>query len=275
MRTQYGGGLIALSFNAIEITNALIAIVLFYVIYRRQDAGSLLWVLFFYCTLHFSFAIYPLFSSEHTLLLGNLHLQGSGWLAKISALSLLICVFYLLGGHAYATYSQSLVSEKRVVNCILAGMIAVFGGYMFNLRPGDLLQLKNTVSIEAMLFLLMIGFLGLRGRQGSDKMDVHFWIVPGLGILSLIVCVSVFEVVSHRSWAGTLETSGAMVYRASATLFNPNLLGIWASLVYLGGAFHMFASKKDQKLMMLVMILTSCAIYFTGSRSAILLLMLA
>ena len=275
MRTQYGGGLIALSFNAIEITNALIAIVLFYVIYRRQDAGSLLWVLFFYCTLHFSFAIYPLFSSEHTLLLGNLHLQGSGWLAKISALSLLICVFYLLGGHAYATYSQSLVSEKRVVNCILAGMIAVFGGYMFNLRPGDLLQLKNTVSIEAMLFLIMIGFLGLRGRQGSDKMDVHFWIVPGLGILSLIVCVSVFEVVSHRSWAGTLETSGAMVYRASATLFNPNLLGIWASLVYLGGAFHMFASKKDQKLMMLAMILTSCAIYFTGSRSAILLLMLA
>jgi len=272
--TQYGGGLIVLSFNAIEITNVLIVIVLFYVIYRRRDAGSLLWVLFFYCTLHFSFAIYPLFSSEHTLLLGNLHLQGSGRLAKMSALSLLICVFYLLSGHAYATYSQSIVSEKRVVHCILAGMITVFGGYIFNLRPGDFLQLKNTVSIEAMLFLLMVGFLGLRGRQGPGKMDERFWIVPGLSILSLMVCVSVFEVVSHRSWAGTLETSGALVYRASATLFNPNLLGIWASLVYLGCAFHMFESKKDQKLMMLGMILASGAIYFTGSRSAILFLMM-
>lgn len=263
-----------MSFNVIEITNVLIVIVLFYVIYRRRDAGSLLWVLFYYCTLHFSFAIFPLFSSEHTLLLGNLHLKGGGWLAEMSALSLLICVFYLLSRHAYATYSQSLVSEKRVVHLILAGMIAVFGGYIINLRPGDLLQLKNTVSIEAMLFLLMVGFLGLRGRQVPGKMDAYFWIVPGLGILSLMVCVSVFEVVSHRSWAGTLETSGAMVYRASATLFNPNLLGIWASLVYLGCAFHMFESKKDQKLMMLGMMLASCAIYVTGSRSAILLLIL-
>ena len=226
MITRYAGGLIALSFNAIEITNVLIVIVLFYVIYRRRDAGSLLWVLFFYCTLHFSFAIYPLFSSEHTLLLGRLHLQGGGWLAKMPALSLLICVFYLLSGHAYATYTQSSVSEKRVVHCILAGMIAVLVGYIFNLRPGDLLQFKIAVSIEAMLFLLMVGFLGLRGRQGPGKIDARFWIVPGLSILGLMVCVSVFEVVSHRSWAGTLETSGAMVYRASATLFNPNLLGI-------------------------------------------------
>ena len=145
MISRYAGGLIALSFNAIEITNVLIVIVLFYVIYRRRDAASLLWVLFFYCTLHFSFAIYPLFSSEHTLLLGNLHLQGSGWLAKTSALSLLICVFYFLSGHAYATYAQSLASEKRVVHCILAGMTAVFGGYIINLRPGDFLQIKNSI----------------------------------------------------------------------------------------------------------------------------------
>jgi hypothetical protein len=64
-----------------------------------------------------------------------------------------------------------------------------------------------------------------------------------------------------------------MVYRASATLFNPNLLGFWASLVYLFCVYAIQEFKQNRKLILVGMILISILFYFTGSRSALMFLL--
>lgn len=153
-------------------------------------------------------------------------------------------------------------------------MVAVLFGYFLNYRPADWMQLKNVISFELMLVLLIFGFLSVRGTYISDEPKIYSQALVGLGILAFTDFIAIYEVFCNQSWAGTLESSGAMVYRASATLFNPNLLAFWASLVYLGCAYCEYVYKEHQKMLLWGMILASIAIYMSGSRSASYLLFL-
>lgn len=256
-----------------EIANILIVIFLLFILTRKRDAVTLLLVLYTYSTLHFSFAIFALASNESLGFLMELHNEGGGMLAKFSALSLLGIVFFLLSRHAYDTFLLSHRSEKKVAFQILLVMGAVLCGYIFNYRHGDWLQLKNVLSFEAMLAFLLIGFFGAIGAKTTNVSKIYSWALGGLLILGLTDFIAIYEVFYHNSWAGTLESSGAMVYRASSILFNPNLLGFWASLVYLGCSYGLHEYKEYRKMILVAMVLASIAIYFSGSRSACYLLL--
>jgi hypothetical protein len=170
--------------------------------------------------------------------------------------------------NAYNTFLLSRRNEKKIALCILLAMTVIFFGYVINIRPDDWLQLKNVISIEAMLSLLLIGFFGAIGAHAIDVAKVYSWSLGGLLILGMTVCIATYEVFDHQSWAGTLESSGAMVYRASSILFNRNLFGFWASLVYLGCGYGMHEYKEHRKMMLWGMVLAATAIYLSGSRSA-------
>ncbi len=96
-----------MKFNAIEIVNVLIVILLLNVILRRRDVVTLLLALFVYGTLHFSFAAIALATNESASLLIEMHTGGSGVLAKLSTLSLLGIVLAMLSMLAYNTWIQN------------------------------------------------------------------------------------------------------------------------------------------------------------------------
>ena len=254
-----------LKINAIEIVNVLIVIFLLFILIRKRDITTLLLILFVYGTLHFGFAAIALATNESASLLIALHNDGGGLLAKFSSLSLLSVVFVLLGWQAYGEYLLSQSGEKKIVVSVFVVMVVLACGYLLNIRQGDWLQLKNVISLEAMLALLLFGFLG---ANGARTMKIFPAIPAGLLILGITDCIAIYEVFDHSSWAGTLESSGAMVYRASSLLFNPNLFAFWASLIYLACAYGMHACKEHRKMMLWGMVLASIAIYFSGSRSA-------
>ncbi|MDO9012236.1 MAG: hypothetical protein Q7U78_10595 [Gallionella sp.] len=259
--------------NAFEIANVMIVILLLLMLVRKRDVTTLLMVLFVYGTLHFGFAAIALTSDESARLLIALHDEGSGMLATIATLSLLAVTFVLLSMHAYRAYLLSQSGEKKMIMYVLLIMGAVLCGYALNIRQGDWLQLKNVISIEAMLAFLLIGYLGATGAHTLNMAKIYSWGVAELLVFAAIDGIAVYEVFNHHSWAGTLESSGAMVYRASSILFNPNLLAFWASLVYLGCAYGVHAFRKHQKMMLCGMVLASVAIYLSGSRSAAFLLL--
>jgi len=109
--------------NPVEILNVLIVSVLFFVIKHRRSAINLLWIAFIYGTLHFSFAVIPLFQDDHISLLHFLHLTGGSKLADYSALLLLACIFLLMVQHAYAT----VLLEQRRVNSVV--IFILFRGF--------------------------------------------------------------------------------------------------------------------------------------------------
>lgn len=253
--------------SPIEVVNVLIVVSLLLILIRKRDAVTLLLVLCVYGTLHFSFAVFALASNEPSSFLIALHNDGGGILAKLSALLLLGVIFFLLSRHAYDAFLSSHFSEKKVAFQILLVMGAILCGYILNYRHGDWLQFKNVISFEAMLAFLLLGFLGAIGVRTTNATKFYSWGFGGLLILSATDCIAICEVFYHHSWAGTFESSGAMVYRASSILFNPNLLGFWASLVYLGCSYSLHEQKECRGMILVAMILASIAIYFSGSRS--------
>jgi len=258
--------------NYWELINVFIAVVLLIAIFCNKGNVTMLLALLVYGTLHFSFAV-PLVFAGHTKQLAALHLEGSGWLARVSALSLLTCVFYTLSRRAYSGYLSCGADGRKIAHYILITMLVVFSGYLFNLRVDHSLQLKNVVSIEAMLFLLLIGTFAEKSVHDYRQTNIYRWGVAGLIIMSVMVCIVIFEVFFKRSWAVTPESSGDMVYRGSATLFNPNLLGFWGSLVYLACIYALHEFKQNRKLILTGMVLVSFLIYFSGSRGSLLFLL--
>lgn len=257
-----------LNINAFEIVNVLIVILLLAILARKRDVTTLLLVLFVYGTLHFGFAAVALMSNESVRMLIALHNKGGGMLAKSATLSLLGVIFALLGVQAYKAILLSQGSEKKIILHFLLVMGAILCGYALNIRQGDWLQLKNVLSIEAMLAFLLIGYLGAIGAHTLNTAKIYSWGVAELLMFAAIDGLAVYEVFNHQSWAGTLESSGEMVYRASSILFNPNLFAFWASLVYLGCAYGMYAYKEHRYVMVWGMVLASIAIYMSGARSA-------
>jgi len=254
--------------SSIEIANVVIVVFLFFILTRKRDAVTLLLIVYVYSTLHFSFAVFALASTESSRYLVTLHNEGGGMLAKLSVLSLLGVVFFLLSRHAYNAFLLRRRGEQKVAFQIILVMVAVFCGYILNYRHGDWLQLKNVISFEAMLAFLLIGFFGVIREHTTNAVKIYSWGLGGLLILGIADFIAIYEVFYLQSWAGTLESSGAMVYRASSILFNPNLLSFWASLVYIGCAYGVHACKEHRKVMLWGMVLASIAIYMSGSRSA-------
>lgn len=246
----------------------LLVIFLFFILTRKRDVATLLMVSFVYGTLHFGFGAIVLAAKESASLLIALHNEGGGVLAKLSTFSLLGVVFFFLSVRAYHVFWLSERGDKKIVLYIIVVMGALFCGYILNIRDGDWLQLKNVISLEVMLAFVLIGFLATKDVQTKNVAKYYPRLLGGLLILGVADCIAFYEVFNHQSWTSTLESSGAMVYRASSVLFNPNLFASWASLVYLGCAYGMHSRKEYRRLMLWGMVLASIGIYLSGSRSA-------
>ena len=106
-----------------------------------------------------------LYSNEASNYTSIIHQNGGGLLAKFSALLFLGSVFIILFKHAYHLFSMPLNSpfsntKRKIGFQLLLVMGALFLSYLFNIRPSDSLQLKNILSIVAMMFLVLLGFTG-------------------------------------------------------------------------------------------------------------------
>jgi hypothetical protein len=259
----------------VELVNVILVISLFVMLSRRRDVAALLLVSFAYGTLHFGFAAAALASTDRVAVMTEMHLYGGGALAKLSALSLIGVVFFLLGGRAYKNFLLNREGDKIIIVSMLLVMLAIFAGYLFNMNYGDWLQLKNVISLIAMFAFALIAFLAMKGEQAINIERGHMWGVVGVFMFGVVDCIAIYEVFSHTSWAGTMSSAGVMVYRSSSILFNPNLLGFWASLMYMGFAYGFEAYKQNRKIMLWGMVLSSVALYFSGSRSSGYLLLAA
>jgi len=261
--------------NIFETINLCIVLGLFAFIKYRTDLETLLISLFIYGSLHFSFVVLALTSNDASNHLIKMHQEGGGLLVQFSALLFLVSVFYFLSKHAYHSFSMLSNSpygdtKRKIVFQLLLVMVALFLSCLFNIRPSHSLQLKNILSIEAMMFLVLLGF------TGCDNFNVKrlYKLLP-LIILIVFVADSIafYEIFSHKAWAVFMDSSGSLVYRASSLLFNPNLLAFWAAFIYLSAAYCMNAYKYKYKAMLLLMILASVAIYLSGARSFFYLLL--
>lgn len=258
--------------NSLEIANVLVSGTLFFFLLRSRDALTPLLILFAYGTLHFVAGSLALSSNDTYLQLVTMHNEGGGLLAKLSAFLLLSATFIALSRHTNCSDIRSHHKKRELSLYFLLSSTLVFVGYILCLRPEDSLQIKNFVSIEAMLAFTLLGLLGIDwGRVAIQKR--HFLAL--ISILILTDAIAIYEVSNHQAWSVFSQSTGEKVFRASSLLFNPNLLGLWAALIYLGLSHYIQARKENRNVALFGMVLTSITLYLSGSRSALFILLVA
>ncbi|MDC1433204.1 hypothetical protein N8157_01185 [Burkholderiales bacterium] len=256
--------------NLFEIANLVIVFILIVVVMRAKGLMPMMWALFIYGTLHFSFGAFALIGSDSRAVLLRLHIEGSGLLAKIAYLSLLCVIFIMLAKDAYQAHLRGDKSKNRTVMYFLVTMLVIFIGFLINLRVGDWMQLKNIISIEACLTLMLLSFLTVKKFELFDKIKTCSLGSILLLMFFMINCIAVYEVFGQHAWANAIEKSGESSWRASSVFFNPNLFGFWGALIYIACAFGMYVYPTRRMMMLMGMILAAIALYLSSSRSMIL-----
>lgn len=258
--------------NPAELLNVVLAVSILTIV-RGKKTGWLLGALFTYGSLYFLYSAIPLVTGAPLDEISAMHVTGVGSdpLVKISSILFLFAMFVALGIRA----KMSVVFNTKVMLYFFAVMAMVFAGYLINFRAGDRLQLQNVMSVEGMLVLILLGYMGCRSdATGFNISRAHLFVFNCT--LLLAASVAFYEVFSQRAWAGTGTLTGLQIIRAnraSSIFFNPNLYAYWSSLALLGYAWGIYKYSQYRYILLTGMCIASVGLYFSGGRSASILLL--
>lgn len=251
-----------------EVLSLLMAITLAFFVSQKKNSITVLWALFIYGATHFIFGLGPFISSD-SISSDSLHLIGGGLIANIS-----VCLFLGYCFNFLFVKKVKLILNKKIYSTIFLIMSGPIVGYVLNYREGDWAQFKNLISMEALTLFLIAG---VRALISNPKMrDAGKIYIFTLIFLIATSFVSIYEVASAKSWASTVQSSGVTVFRASATAFNPNVLGFCASIVFWGASYgwSKYPHLRWKKILPLLFF-SGVIIYLSGSRSAWLTLLIS
>ena len=226
----------------------------------RADLIRIYFLLFAYCSLHFTFAAMPMLTGESIENIVNLHIKGGGVLSKAAASSVIVAFLVVI-------YTKSSVLTKGVGLALAVSLLLLMVGYLLNLRVGDWMQLKNVAATGLVAVMLAsMALVQLEFKQPVKERYIAFLIA----LLVTMLVVAFFEIYTLRTWATFVDSKGVMVRRSSALLFNPNLYGLWSAIV--ATFFSFLYLRQSGPWALFAMVLAFAGIFFSGSRSAAFLL---
>lgn len=271
------------------IPNIALVFLLFYYLSIRKGTGAVLMALFIYLSLHGGYAIFAAATGDGINTMNELHYIASDWGAKLVGAFFLICCGVLLGVRlqhpAHAFQGNPYLVPGIIFALVLFLMLMAYGvtqlsvtdSLVYGVAHLSVTRTSKLVTIykEILFATCMWGgalVFAVAIKQGGDYWTVfRKEAIVFLGALSAVMIVGGFyEIVSGMVWAGTYYPFG-FSYRASGTLFNPNVLGFWCALLVLVVAF-MFHRGWIAKLTVLgFMLLLVAALILASSRSGFVL----
>jgi len=198
-----------------------------------------------------------------------MHTGSGDMVVKITGVIFISFVFMQLIVQLY----RYIFTERSINIYFGVVMGLVFIGFIVQFQLQTRLQIQNLISIEAMLMLLWLMYIGL--KLDSSRLYVkprHLHILNA--VISVALMVAFYEVFFQHAWA-RYGYNGQLLFRASSFLFNPNLFGMWCAMLYLGLSFLFHRDDLlSKKTILIGLFLLSGCLYLSGSRSFIYLLIL-
>lgn len=229
----------------------------------RADLQRRCFLLYFYCSLHFAFASIPVVTGEPFDEIVKIHAQGGSFLhGSVGAFMIAVAIVGIVVTPMYA-WSQ------RVSSILGFSLLMLIVSFLLNLDVENPLQIKNSLMTCAMLVLA--ASLALV-KEDFSKLIRTTEVAILTALLALMLSVAFFEIHTLRTWSVFMDSSGAMVRRPSALLFNPNLYGYWCALLAILFSFLYSARISNAWVACFALTLACLGIYLSGSRSAVLLL---
>jgi hypothetical protein len=253
---------------------------------------AVLLFLYAYGTLHFGFSLSSIFGVQDRSMVVALHLYSTPVVLKALAITAWIGALVVLFARlASGTCSRPAIESRLLTraSCLLGILAAAWLGKLMAptlagvpvefALPANWLEIKGAISAVATWATALAGALVLlsdkRAGQLSSPTATSWSLGPALlGLVIIVATVSLAELWTGLAYAS--ETRGAYVAsRASSTLFNPNVLGLWAAFTTIGVALLYCENLISKKLMRALCFLLAFAILASGSRSAFIPLVIA
>jgi len=251
--------------------NVALALVLFaFMVRSRFSVGSTLMSLIFFMTLHHGYAVLPLLFDQGLGYASSIHFNALLLPKLVGALFLSAVILALLW-----RYKAALSGLLRLVNVrvpiAFAALFLISTALVFTFGESTPLAAFDLLSMMGLLVLSMaVGVLLLEGDE--KKQPVIATLYFPIAVLSILVAgIALIEVISHSAWAVFPLSDGRLVYRASSTLFNPNMLGLWSVAIVLLGTYAWDGACRSRWVAVILMLSGAVCIFLAGSRSSLLL----
>ncbi len=260
-----------------SIITLFLALITGYLAFRMKHPLGIIIMLFIYTTFHYTYSALTIFYvRDETQYIRNYTQQG----VKIIGFAF---IFYIIG-LAVWRYRQDLfsITATKTVRWFwglfliwIAAVLCFWGINIINkgIFPGGLAK-QGLISVFLLGISVWIFGSILKANSKFDtkiliKYEKFYQSLLIFTILMLIV--SIIQIVTERTFAGTNLPTGEYVHRACGLMYNPNVLGFWACLSAIIGAYGYHTSKNRKIVPILIMVLSCACILISGSRSGVII----
>lgn len=258
------------------IPNLVLVAFLVYYLFIRRGVFAVLVAIFVYITLHGGYAVFAAAADNGVKTMDILHYQASSFVVKlIGALFLAYCFCLLI-------YRLRCVDELlrrnlyfviAVTSCLVMFSVLMASGLIgrFAMNSSEMIVFSKESFFSVSMWCLSIIFaVAIKQGEGREPQDLKELVIFIVAVSALMTAAGVFEVVSKVAWAGTAYSYG-YARRASATLFNPNVLGFWCALILFFVAFLFHSRWISRVSVFLLTAIFMLLLFLSSSRSGFVL----
>lgn len=257
------------------IINSIIALILGTYAIKYRNTSYVIFILFIYISLHYSYSVIAIFgSSEYLYIRTNTQIG-----AKVIGLGFL----FFLAGLIVITKRKILLSAiqlrpirptSRIYFIVIIWIVIVGISWVFDISQGKYpssLALQDVVSSFIMLNLACI--IGVVMPDFYSELDNRLKKMLQIILIMAIVMValSLYQIIAFKIFAGVTNKDGEYERRACALLLNPNVLGLWCALIAAVTAYAFHTKRCPKVTTSLMLALTALGIFLSGSRSGLLI----
>jgi len=251
--------------------NFVIALILAIYIWKGKGPLSVLHGLALYITFHYAYSAIPFF-------IGNPYLWRTETQIGAKIIGFLFILLSVI--ELYRRYAIKTIRRYKLSWNITLGGISLawlFGTLLFWLigfyaqNSPSRVMIQDTLSVSIMIMLIFGIAFSLKENSITEENSWEKIAKLSFPVLVSMAAVGFYQILFAQTAAGVSLENGEYVRRASSFLFNPNVLGFWASLVVFFFSYACHSSLYTNRFSISMMIIAGFCIFLSGSRSSALI----
>lgn len=252
--------------------NIIIIVGLIAYLFRRRSGWAFVVAICFYATAHGGYAIFHALGGEGAEAMIDLHIHSRNDINIIGAI-FLTCCWGLLLWSSYIKKNTFHPAEDIILGI---GILSVAFLFVMSIGSANLLESRQwtgfwgvvkSVSFSFLTWILALTVAMSLGKStGLSKIYMQDFLTFTAIAIFMVVGMGCYEIYSGMVWAGTGDA-----LRASALLFNPNVLGVWVAMVLLELSFLMHSRVGPRLLLFVLISLVAVCLVLSGSRTGLFL----
>jgi len=249
-------------FDGTPVLN-IIAIALFTAAAIRSNHMPYVVIFLVYAALHHAYAV-PCLLLGDAIRLRDFHLISTPNVVISGVAFLIVWLAFVFRDVRDYLVDDSIFTKVYLV-CIGILVCTLFVENIYSdLSDFQIHLLKDSTSLLATLLFAYV--ISIIIRHVSRPWSVYE--LRAVSAVSVLVLgIAAYEVLNGFAWASGLYSNG-MLYRASSTMLNPNVLGLWGGLLIFFGGYLFDQNSRLKRYGYGMLLLGVIGIFITGSRSS-------